>query len=82
MGFVGAFSLGVELDRYDEEFLSFVSDEVALSGAIFWQIEEYHPRGLAESTHDTYGRHFLEPWTRILDLSLSDEELMRAMHEK
>ena len=29
-----------------------------------------------------YGKHFLEPWTRTIDLALGEEEIQRNMHEK
>lgn len=84
MWYEGAFSLGVDMNEYPKDFIDRVRSELALKWVILWQIEEYHPRWVPkESTESiTYGRNFIEPWTRILDLSKSEEELMAEMHEK
>ncbi|GAB0175012.1 MAG: hypothetical protein HHAS10_08910 [Candidatus Altimarinota bacterium] len=84
LGFEGAFSLGVDMGQYTEEFLQRVRDELASKGVIFWQIEEYYPDGVdpTQAHQVVYGRNFIEPWTRVLDLRKTEEELMAEMHEK
>lgn len=82
--FEGAFSLWVDLSIYTNEFIDHVCMELASRWVILWQIEEYHPRGVDPWTTErhTYGRSFIEPWTRVLDLTQPEEDLMLAMHEK
>lgn len=82
--FEGAFSLWVDMSQYPPEFLRRVEDELALKWVILWQIEEYHPNGVDPNSTKciTYGRNFIEPWTRVLDLRKTEEELMAEMHEK
>lgn len=81
---IGAFSLGVDASLYTPLFLQKCKKFIAQQWAIFWQIEEYHPEWVPprDSTDKTYGKHFLEPWTRIIDLSLSEEDILAQMHEK
>lgn len=82
--FEWAFSLGVDMSQYPEEFIERVRSELALKWVILWQVEEYHPAGVdpKTTTYTTYGRNFIEPWTRVLDLTKSEEQLMTEMHEK
>lgn len=84
LGMMGAFSLGVDMSLHSEVFLTKCRDYISSLGAIFWQIEEYHPSWVpVESVrHNTYGKHFLEPWTRTIDLTLPEEDLLSLMHEK
>ena len=81
---IGAFSLGVDASLYTPGFLQKCKKFIAGQWAIFWQIEEYHPEWvLPRDTADkTYGKHFLEPWTRIIDLGVSEEDILTQMHEK
>mgnify|MGYP002366064872 CR=1 FL=1 len=84
MGMIWAFSLGIDSSLYTEWFLQKCWKYISRQGGIFWQIEEYDiSHGIPQSVkYKTYGKHFLEPWTRILDLSKTEEELMASMHEK
>ncbi len=84
MGMIGAFSLGVDASLYTPGFLQKCKKFIAVQWAIFWQIEEYHPEWVLprDTTDKTYGKHFLEPWTRIIDLSLPEEDILAQMHEK
>ncbi len=85
IGMMGAFSLGVDFSLYSEIFLLKCREYVSSMGAIFWQVEEYLPAwkpAWEKIPLSTYWKAFLEPWTRILDLSKSEEELQKEMHEK
>lgn len=52
-------------------------------GAIFWQIEYLHAFPVPVSWNFSIPyKHFLEPYTRVLDLTLDDTSLLTQMHEK
>ena len=86
IGMVWAFSLGVDLSLYTTDFLARCREYVSSRGAIFWQVEEYvvqwWEKPLWEYSLRTYWKAFLEPWTRILHLDKTEDELLSEMHEK
>ncbi len=84
MGMIGAFSLWVDASLYTPWFLQRCKIYISHQKAIFWQIEEYHPEWVVpkDTVDKTYGKHFLEPWTRIIDLSMSEDDILTQMHEK
>ena len=84
MGMIWAFSLGVDASLYTPWFLQRCKKYISQQRAIFWQIEEYHPEWVVprDTADKTYGKHFLEPWTRIIDLSISEDDILAQMHEK
>lgn len=83
MGMIGAFSLGIEMGKYSLEFIHLAQKHVG-ERAIFWQLEEYLPQwDIPEWVHmKTYGRNFIEPWTRIIDLSETDEKILENLSQK
>lgn len=84
MGMLWAFSLGVDDLEVSHDFIEYCKKNIRARGAIIWQIETYHPRGIdpLNIKLETYGRHFLEPWTRTIDLARDEDDLMKEMHEK
>ena len=84
IGLSAAFSLGVDMSLYSGNFIEKGMAFLERRDVIFWQIEEYYPRGRTPQrvTLHTYGKHFLEPWTRVIDISVAEDTLMENMHEK
>ena len=84
MGMIWAFSLWVDASLYTPWFLQRCKSYISHQKAIFWQIEEYHPEWVAprDASDKTYGKHFLESWTRTIDLSVSEDDILAQMHEK
>lgn len=87
LGQFGAFSLGVSRSQISDDLNDFIDDikKVLLKKwVIFFQIEpleEIHALGFSAWKHKPY-KKFITPYTRILDLSLSEDELLSQMHEK
>lgn len=84
MGMYGAFSLWVDPHRYSPEFFEAATRALFQKKVIFWQREEYTLEWWEGTSYEyrTYGRHFLEPWTLVVDLSVSEEEILESMHDK
>ena len=54
-------------------------------GALFWQVEYMNNTGsLTTEMYECNSpyKHFLEPYTRTLDLTLGTDALLTQMHEK
>lgn len=81
MGMIWAFSLGAEGSLYDEDFIDAACHFAGANGAILYQIETLSTSLLLEKWTKPY-KHFLEPWTRILDLTKAEDTLLSDMHEK
>ena len=80
---MGAFSLGADSASLSDAFLESAKHHIRSRGALFWQIEDYDTKNASMMKYiSTYGKHFLEPWTRIIDLSLTEDVLLGQMHEK
>lgn len=83
LGQIGAFSLGIASSICDDEFFALWEDIARQFGAIFWQIE--YMEDLDEHKdigHQDPYRHFIEPYTRVLDLTIDESSLLAQMHEK
>lgn len=84
LGQVGAFSLGVDSSIADEGFYRAWSILAKKNNAIFWQVEyldSVNTSEIQEQFQNPY-KHFLEPYTRVLDLTQDENELLSQMHEK
>lgn len=83
LGMMGAFSLGTDSASLSDTFLESARNHIRTRGGLFWQIEDYDPKNASiVKNSSTYGKHFLEPWTRVIDLSLTEDALLGQMHEK
>lgn len=79
---IGAFSLGLRDHQITESLLKVAERRAKDGGAIFWQREyDIWQKGEPKNSKKPY-RHFLEPYTRIIDLTLSEDDILRGMHEK
>lgn len=83
LGMIWAFSTGIDMRHIDEKDLRPWKSIAKKYWAIFWQ-REYLSNGnsLREIWWSKPYRHFLEPYTRILDLTLDESSLLAQMHEK
>ena len=81
LGMIWAFSLWIS-DVYDRFFLEKCRKWIHSEWAIFWQIEYIKGWQELASLGVSPYKHFLESWTRIIDLSLSQSEILDQMHEK
>ncbi len=83
LGQVGAFSLGVASGCSGTAFLMAWSVIAQRYGAIYWQIEylDDAPIPLSQRYSTPY-KHFLEPYTRVLDLRKNLDTILSEMHEK
>ena len=82
IGMIGAFSLGLRDYQITESLLKVAERRAKDGGAIFWQREyDIGQKGEPKNSKKPY-RHFLEPYTRIIDLMLSEDDILRGMHEK
>ncbi len=81
MGMIWAFSLGIDGSLYDEDFIDAACHFARANRAILYQIETLSTSLSLQKRAKPY-KHFLEPWTRILDLTKTEEILLSEMHEK
>ena len=82
---IWAFSLGVDIERMDEHCIIEAMQVAKKYGALFWQVEYMNNAGsLTTEMYECNSpyKHFLEPYTRILDLTLRTDALLTQMHEK
>ena len=88
---IWAFSLGIDHTLYSQVFFEKAEEFVEKHGAIFWQREDYLDKNSLfprqeksvngnESSH-AY-KHFLEPYTRVIDLRKDESVILGEMHEK
>lgn len=88
LGQYWAFSLwvsGFQIDNMSEEFMSELLSLLKNKGCIFYQIEPLDELKFNLSGHHIKKKaykNFLTPYTRLLDLSFSEGELLSQMHEK
>ena len=78
---VGAFSLGVDGALYDDVFISEACWFAREKWAVLYQIETLDAPLSFGNPKEPY-KHFLEPWTRTLDLTKTEEILLSEMREK
>ncbi len=82
LGQIGAFSLGVDTSLADDAFFREWWDIARQYGALFWQVEfSDNNHTFSTITKPAY-KKFLEPYTRVLDLTLSEDAILAQMHEK
>ncbi|MDD2694076.1 MAG: peptidoglycan bridge formation glycyltransferase FemA/FemB family protein [Candidatus Gracilibacteria bacterium] len=84
LGQVGAFSLGVHSSLADEGFYHDGCTLAKKYKAIFWQIEYCDAemvRNIPGKSSTPY-KYFLEPYTRVLDLTQDENMILSQMHEK
>ena len=84
LGFAGAFSLGVSSSQigYDwEEFIVALRIELQQRDILFLQIELIDRELVSKNIEKPY-KKFLTPHTRVLDLTLTEDEILAQMHEK
>lgn len=83
LGQIGAFSLGVDPSLCSEAFFSLWKNIARQYGTLFWQIEYIGDAQISSDIQieEPY-RQFIEPYTRVLDLTLDSDALYAQMHEK
>ncbi len=84
LGFFGAFSLGVSQSQIVsdwEDCMIALQKELKSRNILFLQIEPINGKIQNNCTQKPY-KNFLTPHTRILDLTLSEDEILAQMHEK
>jgi lipid II:glycine glycyltransferase (peptidoglycan interpeptide bridge formation enzyme) len=84
LGLYGAFSLGVSHSQIGsdwDEYISILQTELQSRDILFLQIEPIDTEIQSANTQKPY-KKFLTPYTRVLDLSPSEDEILAQMHEK
>ena len=82
IGMIGAFSLGIRNHQANQDMILKARWKAREYWAIFWQWEyDIGQHGLWKYSEKMY-RHFLEPFTRIIDLTQTRDDILRRMHEK
>lgn len=84
LGFAGAFSLGVSSSQIGsdwEEFIVALRIELQQRDILFLQIELIDRELVSKNIEKPY-KKFLTPHTRVLDLTLTEDEIFAQMHEK
>lgn len=86
LGMYGAFSLGVTQEQIGSDVVDFFSvlrRELRKKGVIFLQIEPLQGTfpDVPKLRSQVY-REFLYPYTRVIDLTISEEAVQAQMHEK
>ncbi len=79
LGMCAGFSLGVDPESISSEDILHIAREIRKEWALYWQIEYIWEGWILEKK--PY-RHFLEPWTRVIDLRESLDTILANMHEK
>lgn len=79
MGFLGVFILWSTFD-FTQEDIQLISDFAKKKKCLFFQIEPIS--GTISVNWSSPYRHFLEPYTRIIDLESSEDQILAGMHEK
>lgn len=79
LGMCAGFSLGIDPESVSSEDMARISREIGAERALYWQIEYIWEGWILEN--EPY-RHFLEPWTRVIDLRESLDDILANMHEK
>ncbi len=80
----GAFSLGVSHSHIGSDwdvFIIAIQKELKSRNIVLFQIESIDGELKSNNTQEPY-KKFLTPHTRVLDLSLSENEILAQMHEK
>lgn len=84
LGLYGAFSLGVSASQIGSDWEDFVVElqkYLQKRNILFLQIEPTDTEIKNQNTQKPY-KKFLTPHTRVLDLSLNEDEILAQMHEK
>ncbi len=84
LGFFGAFSLGVSHYQIGSDWDSLIlslQKELKSRNLLFLQIEPIDVEVKRNNTQKLY-KKFLTPYTRVLDLTLTEDEILAQMHEK
>lgn len=79
MGMYAGFSLGVDPVSISLSDRAEIMQILRQRHLLYWQIEYI---GVKDSITLTPYKHFIEPYTRILDLTKSEEDLFSDMSEK
>lgn len=80
IGLKWAFIIGYSGDIYQKD-IEYISHYIWSDGCIFLQIECLSGSIASDRGQRVY-RHFLEPYTRAIDLTVSEGEILSQMHEK
>jgi hypothetical protein len=84
LGLYGAFSLGVSSSQLGPDWDAMIADlqkYLKERNNIFFQIEPIDRELESKNTQKPY-KKFLTPHTRVLDLTLTEDEILAQMHEK
>ncbi len=84
LGLSGAFSLGVSASQIGsdwEDMIVVLQQELRARNILFLQIEPLDTEISHKNIQQPY-KKFLTPHTRVLDLTLTEDELLAQMHEK
>jgi lipid II:glycine glycyltransferase (peptidoglycan interpeptide bridge formation enzyme) len=80
----GAFSLGVSSSQIGSDWEEMIADlqkYLKNKNILFLQIEPIDREIQGNNTQKPY-KNFLTPHTRVLDLTLAEDEILAQMHEK
>ncbi len=84
LGLSGAFSLGVSASQVGsdwDDMIVVLQHELKTKNILFLQIEPLDIEISHKNIQQPY-KKFLTPYTRVLDLTLAEDELLAQMHEK
>ncbi len=84
LGLFGAFSLGIsqyQIGSDWEDLIVGLQGELKRRDILFLQIEPIDTQFKIQNTQKLY-KKFLTPYTRVIDLSMSEDEILAQMHEK
>lgn len=89
LGMIGAFSLGIDHTTYSPIFFEKAGEFAKKHGAIFWKREDYFDKKTVFHSSEekiiypqSPYKHFLEPYTHVIDLEKDESTILSYMHEK
>ncbi|MBC7503963.1 peptidoglycan bridge formation glycyltransferase FemA/FemB family protein [Candidatus Gracilibacteria bacterium] len=87
LGFFGAFAIGVSQTQIGSDWQEYITELLLIlreRGVLFFQIEPIDQLNLSNLNGSREGvyKEFLIPYTRTIDLTQSEDQILAQMHEK